>query len=166
MGEEAGDLDAGWERPLAQPKADGLSTDECRSLHPHILIVDDDVRYVELLALTLRRNGYRVSTALSGEEALAAAVDRPDLVLVDIVMAEMDGFEVAHRLHHVTGEATPFVFVTAKGQPHHRLIGLGMGAVEYIAKPFRPDELLEAVHKILRSERSWQEYRTTSGLVS
>jgi len=148
--EKANDIDAGWAQPVAQESTECPAADRCASYIPHILIVDDDCRYVELLALTLRRNGYRVSTALSGEEALAAAIDRPDLVLVDIVMAEMDGFEVAHQLHSVTGEATPFVFVTAKGQPHHRLIGLGMGATEYISKPFRPDELLEVVNRILQ----------------
>jgi DNA-binding response OmpR family regulator len=115
----------------------------------NILIVDDDARYAELLSLMLRENGYQVSVALNGEEALTAAVNRPDLVILDIVMPGIDGFEVADRLESVTGVATPFIFLTAKGLSHHRLTGLGMGAAEYLTKPFHPDQLLQAVNHIL-----------------
>ena len=87
--------------------------------HPRILIVDDDIRYVELLALTLRRSGCHVITAQNGEEALNAVKDQPDLVILDIVMPDMDGLEVAHLLTSATGNAVPFIFLTAKGQPHH-----------------------------------------------
>ena len=116
---------------------------------PNILIVDDDARYIELIALTLRRNGYQVSTALSGEEALTAAVNRPDLVILDIVMPGINGYEVAQHLTSVTGEATPYIFLTAKGQPHHRLTGMGMGAAAYLTKQFHPDQLLSVVNTVL-----------------
>lgn len=118
---------------------------------PTILIVDDDARYVELLALTLRRSGYQVLTALGGEDALIAAKNYPDLVILDIVMPKMDGYEVADRLASVAGKAIPFIFLTAKGQPHHRLAGLGLGAVEYITKPFHPDQLLSKIEATLGS---------------
>ena len=118
---------------------------------PIILIVDDDARYVELLALTLQRSGYQVLTAFSGEDALIAAKNCPDLVILDIVMPGIDGFEVADRLASAAGKATPFIFLTAKGQPHHRLAGLGLGAVEYITKPFHPDQLLSVVEVALTS---------------
>jgi DNA-binding response OmpR family regulator len=79
---------------------------------------------------------------------LTAAVSRPDLVILDIVMPGIDGFEVANRLESVTGEATPFIFLTAKGLSHRRLTGLGIGAAEYLTKPFHPDQLLQAVNNI------------------
>jgi DNA-binding response OmpR family regulator len=116
---------------------------------PNILVVDDDVRYVELLTLTLESSGYQVTTALSGEEALVAAIDRPDLVVLDIVMPGIDGIRVAEQLRSVTGEGTPFVFLTAKGQPHHRLTGLGLGAAEYLTKPFDTEQLLSVIKDVL-----------------
>jgi DNA-binding response OmpR family regulator len=116
---------------------------------PSILIVDDDPRVVELLELILERNGYKVSKALSGEEALKALDEDPDLVILDIVMPGVDGLEVADRLQSQTEEPIPFIFLTAKGQPHHRLAGLGLGAVEYITKPFHPNQLLSAIMSIL-----------------
>jgi DNA-binding response OmpR family regulator len=120
---------------------------------PHILIVDDDARYAELLSLMLRKSGYQVTIALDGEQALASAVNRPNLVILDIVMPGIDGFEVADRLESITGETTPFVFLTAKGLSHHRLTGLGVGAAEYITKPFHPDQLLQVVNNIFSGRR-------------
>jgi len=117
---------------------------------PHILIVDDDPRFLELLELNLTKAGYRITGALTGEEALwVVQNDRPDLVILDIVMPGMGGWEVADRLNTSTKEAIPFIFLTAKGQPQHRLTGLGLGAMEYVTKPFHPDQLLEIIQKIL-----------------
>ena len=115
---------------------------------PRILVVDDDARYAELLSLILKEHGYQVSIALSGTEALEAANDRPDLVILDIVMPGMDGFEVADRLASVSGEDTPFIFLTAKGRSYHQLTGLGIGAREYLTKPFQPRQLLQVVWPI------------------
>jgi DNA-binding response OmpR family regulator len=117
---------------------------------PHILIVDDDPRFLELLELTLTKEGYRITCALTGEEALWVIQDsRPDLVVLDIIMPGMDGWEIANRLNTITKETIPYIFLTAKGQPHHRLTGLGLGAMDYITKPFHPDRLLQIIHRVL-----------------
>ena len=118
---------------------------------PNILIVDDDIRYVEMLELTLTRQGYNVVKAYNGDEALIALNQHPDLVILDIIMPGMDGWQVANRLVSATGDAIPYIFLTAKGQPHHRLTGMGLGAVDYITKPFHPDYLLDVVDTILKS---------------
>ena len=118
-----------------------------------ILIVDDDKRYVEMLELTLTRQGYNVVKAYNGDEALTALNQLPDLVILDIIMPGIDGWQVANRLASATGYSIPYIFLTAKGQPHHRLTGLGLGAMDYITKPFHPDHLLDVVDTILKSPK-------------
>jgi DNA-binding response OmpR family regulator len=119
-----------------------------------ILIVDDDKRYVEMLELTLNRQGYNVLKAYNGDEALIALNQHPDLVILDIIMPGMDGWQVANRLASTTGDSIPYIFLTAKGQPHHRLTGMGLGAVDYITKPFHPEYLLDVVDTILKSQKA------------
>lgn len=120
---------------------------------PIILIVDDDKRYVEMLELTLTRQGYNVVKAYNGDEALIALNQHPDLVILDIIMPGIDGWQVANRLASTTGNSIPYIFLTAKGQPHHRLAGFGLGAVDYITKPFHPDHLLDVVDTILKTPK-------------
>jgi len=120
---------------------------------PCILIVDDDIRYVEMLELTLSGQGYDILTAVSGRDAIFALNQHPDLVILDIVMPDIDGFEVADHLTTITGSSIPYIFLTAKGQPIHRLKGLGLGALDYITKPFHPNHLLNIVKEILESHK-------------
>ena len=104
-----------------------------------VLIVDDVPKNIQMLGSTLRAEGYQIIPASSGEQALKAAeIHQPDLVLLDVMMPEMDGYEVFRRLHE--DEATreiPVIFVTALADQEDETKGLEMGAVDYIAKPIK-----------------------------
>lgn len=114
-----------------------------------ILVVDDDPRNVKLLADLLRAEGYAVETAASGEEALARPA--PDLMLLDVVMPGMSGYEVCRAVRAAAATATlPIVMVTAVDARDERLRGLEAGADDFLAKPVDPDELLVRVRSLLR----------------
>ena len=120
-----------------------------------VLIVEDEPDIRELVVHHLKRDGYLVSAASSGEEALrqvqAAA---PDLVLLDLMMPEMDGLEVCRRLRQDPATVSlPIVMLTAKGDEVDRILGLEIGADDYIVKPFSPKELLARVRAVLRRSR-------------
>ncbi len=118
----------------------------------HILAVDDESHIVRLLEVNLRSDGYRVSTASSGAEAMAIiAVDRPDLVVLDVMMPEMDGFEVLQTLRkdHATREL-PVIMLTANAQDADIFRGWQSGLDCYLTKPFNPIELLSYVDSMLR----------------
>jgi DNA-binding response OmpR family regulator len=121
-----------------------------------VLIVEDEPDIRELVVHHLKRDGYLVSAASSGEEALrqvqAAA---PDLVLLDLMMPEMDGLEVCRRLRQDPATVSlPIVMLTAKGDEVDRVLGLEIGADDYIVKPFSPKELLARVRAVLRRSRA------------
>jgi DNA-binding response OmpR family regulator len=115
----------------------------------HILIVDDDTLLRRSLSLHLEQAGYRASTAMSAEDALAMIQhDHPDLILLDIGLPGMDGLEA---LRHFQNEVDiPIIFVSARRRELDTIIGLEMGADDYITKPFNPDVLLAKVKAILR----------------
>lgn len=121
-------------------------------LSPCILVVDDQPINVQLLKRKLEREGIRVSTASNGLEALASVKQSlPDLILLDVMMPEMDGFEVCQRLQ--AEEATrsiPVIFITARTNKESKLEGLNVGAVDYITKPIDLDETLARVQTQLR----------------
>ncbi|MFW5661484.1 MAG: response regulator transcription factor [Oceanicaulis sp.] len=118
----------------------------------HLLVVDDDDRIRDLLAKFLRQRGLRVSTARDGAEALALLAQmRFDLVVLDVMMPRMDGFEVTRRVRRE--DDTPLILLTARGAPEDRIEGLSLGADDYLAKPFEPEELLLRIHAILRRAR-------------
>ncbi len=115
----------------------------------HILVVDDDDRIRDLLARFLRERDLRVSTAPDGEAALQLADQMQfDLVILDVMMPGLDGFEVTSRLRE-EGQ-TPILLLTARGEPADRIKGLSLGADDYLAKPFEPEELILRVQAILR----------------
>ncbi len=115
----------------------------------HILVVDDDDRIRDLLARFLRERDLRVSTASDGEAALKLADQMQfDLVILDVMMPGLDGFEVTSRLRE-DGQ-TPILLLTARGEPEDRIKGLSLGADDYLAKPFEPEELILRVQAILR----------------
>lgn len=112
-----------------------------------ILVVDDTPASLKLLTDIMKAEGYDVRSAISGELALfAAASNPPDLILLDIRMPEMDGFEVCRRLKSsVTTQDVPVIFVTAASETDEKVHGFALGAVDYVTKPYQRDELLSRV---------------------
>jgi DNA-binding response OmpR family regulator len=120
-----------------------------------VLCIEDEPEMIELFRLILGRNNYNVVGAISGEEGLIKAAEiRPDLILLDLMMPEMDGWEVCQRLRaNEDLRDIPVIVVTAKGQTIDRVLALRVARVSsYITKPFGPQELLESVNGVLRSE--------------
>jgi len=117
-----------------------------------ILVVDDQPINVQLLKRKLEREGMQVSAAYSGQEALdLVAQDKPDLILLDVMMPEMDGIQVCQRLQASEDtRSIPIIFVTARSSKEGKLEGLGVGAVDYITKPIDLDETLARVQTQLR----------------
>lgn len=116
-----------------------------------ILVVDDEIYIVHILEFTLTMEGYEVITAADGEEALRKVEeDRPDLVVLDIMMPRMDGYEVCRLLRDdEETKELPVILLSAKGRPIDRETGLEVGANDYIVKPFSPRRLLEKIRDLL-----------------
>jgi DNA-binding response OmpR family regulator len=116
------------------------------------LLIDDDVRLGAMMAEYLGQHGIEVSVAADGERGLAALARRPfDVVLLDVMLPGMDGFEVCRRLRATPeGAAIPVLMLTARGEEVDRIVGLELGADDYLAKPFNPRELLARIRAILR----------------
>ena len=117
-----------------------------------ILVVDDEPDTVDLVKLVLETEGYQTSVAYNGEEALdKIKIDKPDLVLLDIMMPKMDGWAIRKKI--IDNEETrdiPIVMLTAKAQPIDKMIGLHVvGVTDYITKPFGRQELIDSVKKAL-----------------
>ncbi len=118
-----------------------------------ILVVDDDADIVDLAAMYLESEGFAVERAGDGSSALAkVAAEPPDLVLLDIMLPEMDGWEVCRRIR-AEGQL-PVIMLTARGDPVDRVVGLELGADDYIVKPFHGRELVARVKAVLRRARS------------
>jgi DNA-binding response OmpR family regulator len=114
-----------------------------------ILVVDDEKRLVALVEAYLVQEGYTVVTAANGQEALhLARHEKPDLILLDIMMPEMDGFEFIQA--HRRDADTPIILLTARVEEEDHVIGLELGADDYVTKPFRPRELVARVRAVLR----------------
>src|SRR3954452_8655195 len=119
------------------------------STQPLILVADDEPRITKLVSIALGEEGFRVVTANSGEEALQKAEEiRPDIILLDIVMPDLDGIEVMRQLRERRPVAV--ILLTAKGSTSDKAKGLDLGADDYIAKPFHPDELAARVRAVIR----------------
>ena len=118
-----------------------------------ILVVDDEESITQLLSTALRYEGFEVQTAASGRDALSEVeAFRPDLVLLDVMLPDMDGFEVQRRLP--TGATRlPVVFLTARRDTEDRVRGLTVGADDYVTKPFSLEELIARVRAVLRRTR-------------
>ncbi len=114
-----------------------------------ILIVDDEKRLVSLVESYLTQEGYRVATAYNGKEALTVAQkEKPDLIILDIMMPEMNGYDFMHA--HRAKHDTPIIMLTAKVDDDDKIIGLELGADDYVVKPFKPRELMARVRNVLR----------------
>jgi DNA-binding response OmpR family regulator len=114
-----------------------------------VLVVDDDVKTVELVKLYLNRDGYQVLTAYDGIEALRLARESsPDLIVLDLMLPDIDGLEVCRILRHESD--VPIIMLTAKTTDQDKLTGLGSGADDYVTKPFSPKVLAARVLAVLR----------------
>jgi two-component system alkaline phosphatase synthesis response regulator PhoP len=114
-----------------------------------VLVVDDDVKTVELVKLYLERDGYKVLTAYDGIEALRLARESfPDLIILDLMLPDVDGLEVCRVLRHESD--VPIIMLTAKSTDQDKLTGLGLGADDYVTKPFSPKVLVARVWAVLR----------------
>jgi len=114
-----------------------------------ILIVDDEPRMVRFVRMNLELEGYRVTEAGTGMETLEKVRDElPDLVLLDVMMPEMDGFETLERLREIS--TVPVIMLTVKGDEADRIRGLELGADDYVTKPFSPRELASRIKAVLR----------------
>lgn len=116
---------------------------------PHILLVDDEQLITDSLSYSLKREGFDVSLAADGLSALKAIEDlKPDLVVLDLMLPDISGFEVCRRLRTFT--STPVIMLTARGEEIDRVLGLEVGADDYLAKPFSFRELLARIQAMLR----------------
>lgn len=114
-----------------------------------ILVVDDEKRMVRFIRLNLETDGFQVITAYNGMQALdQVRTQLPDLVLLDVMMPDLDGFEVLRRIREAS--SVPVIMLTAKGEEDDRVLGLEIGADDYITKPFSPRELVSRVRAVLR----------------
>jgi len=114
-----------------------------------ILVVDDEERMARFIHLNLEHDGFRVVEAYKGLQAIQALRDSlPDLVLLDVMLPDLDGFEVLKMIREVS--SVPVIMLTAKGEEDDRVHGLELGADDYVTKPFSPRELVSRVRAVLR----------------
>ena len=115
-----------------------------------ILVVDDEPSIVDAVATALRYEGYEVSEARTGRDGLAAAQgDRPDLIVLDVMLPDIDGFEIARRIR-ADGLSIPILFLTAKDALHEKVHGFSVGADDYVTKPFSLAEIVVRVRAIIQ----------------
>lgn len=117
-----------------------------------ILIIDDELHIVELLKYNLEANGYKVIFSLNGREGLMIANEKsPDLILLDVMLPELDGFDVCKELkRNKETQTVPIIMLTAKGEEFDKILGLELGADDYITKPFSVRELIARIKAVLR----------------
>ena len=114
-----------------------------------ILVADDDSNICELLRLYLEKEGFTAVTAADGEQALAVfEAEKPDLILLDVMMPRLDGWQVCREIRKVS--QCPIIMVTAKGEVFDRVLGLELGADDYIVKPFETKEVIARIRAVLR----------------
>ncbi len=114
-----------------------------------VLVVDDEPQILDVVSKYLTREGFQIVTARDGDAALSAYhANKPDLVILDLMLPQVDGLEVFRRLR--TASTVPVIMLTAKGEETDRIVGLELGADDYITKPFSPRELVARVKAVLR----------------
>ena len=122
----------------------------------HLLIIEDDVRLAGMVGEYLTQSGFAVTHRPDGESGLAALQDKPvDLVILDLMLPDIDGLEVCRRIRAQASELArvPVLMLTAKGDPMDRIVGLELGADDYLPKPFEPRELLARIRAVLRRQQ-------------
>jgi two-component system, OmpR family, response regulator len=139
----------------AQPARPGLTArrdgpESAGEPRPRVLVVDDEESITDLVGTALRYEGFRVEIARSGRDALSAATSfRPHLIVLDVMLPDVDGFEVQRRLV-ADRLRVPILFLTARDETEAKVRGLTMGADDYVTKPFSLEELVARVHAVLR----------------
>jgi DNA-binding response OmpR family regulator len=120
-----------------------------------ILVVDDEVYIVHILEFSLRMEGYEVATALDGEQAIEkVASERPDLIVLDIMMPKLDGYDACRRLKaNPETNHIPVILLSAKGRNVDQKMGIDAGADDYITKPFSPRKLVEKINTMLQPNK-------------
>ena len=114
-----------------------------------ILVVDDEERMVRFIRMNLEHDGFIVSEAFNGKQAISKMRDvNPDIILLDVMMPDVDGFDVLETIREVTN--VPVIMLTAKGEEDDRVRGLELGADDYVTKPFSPRELVSRIKAVLR----------------
>jgi two-component system alkaline phosphatase synthesis response regulator PhoP len=124
-----------------------------------ILVVDDEIYIVHILDFSLGMEGYEVLTALDGEQALdKARIEKPDLIVLDIMMPKLDGYETCKRLKaDDSTKNIPVILLSAKGRNVDQKVGFEAGADDYITKPFSPRKLVERINAVLGQGSSRQQ---------
>lgn len=118
-------------------------------MNKRILVIDDEIGIVEFLEINLLKAGFLVEKAYSGQEALEKAKNKPpDLILMDLMLPDIDGFELCQAMRYIT--QSPIIIITAKGEDTDKIIGLETGADDYVVKPFNPREIVARIHAIFR----------------
>ncbi len=155
-----------WEQSDPVTDYNHDASDEQESAHESLLVVDDDPFIARLLEIELRAAGYDVRIASDGELALQAAQERvPDLVLADVMMPNMDGFELTRRLRQdARTAAVSVIMLTARGLSADKLEGFAIGADDYIVKPFDTPELLARIRGVLRRSKDIRSQSPLTGL--
>ena len=127
-----------------------MSIEQEQSYEARLLVVDDEPNIRDLLATSLRFAGFEVFTAATGNEAIREATEnQPDLVVLDVMLPDMDGFTVTRRLRD-RGEQYPILFLTAKDDTKDKVQGLTVGGDDYVTKPFSLDEVVARIRAVLR----------------
>ena len=140
------------------------STDE-QDFEARLLVVDDEPNIRDLLATSLRFAGFEVFTASTGNEAIREATEhQPDLVVLDVMLPDMDGFTVTRRLRD-RGEKYPILFLTAKDETQDKVAGLTVGGDDYVTKPFSLEEVVARIRAVLRRTHGGSETAVDSALV-
>jgi DNA-binding response OmpR family regulator len=122
---------------------------EDQFLNRLVLVVDDEERMARFVRLNLEHDGFRVVEAYRGMQAMQTLRDAmPDIVLLDVMLPDLDGYEVLHMIREVS--SVPVIMLTAKGEEDDRVRGLELGADDYVTKPFSPRELVSRVRAVLR----------------
>lgn len=131
-----------------------------------ILVVDDEQDILDLIAYNLKREGYQVSTASNGHEAINVAKDiNPDLIILDVMMPKMDGIEACRLMRAMPEFKNTFmVFLTARSEEYSEIAGFHVGADDYIAKPIKPRALMSRINAILRRNVSEEAARSQDKL--
>ena len=128
-----------------------------------VLVVEDDANMLEMILFVLSREGYRVREAVNGREALAEMERSPaDLVVLDIMMPVMDGWDLCRELRQLNPEL-PIIIITAKHETSQKIKGFGLGADDYLVKPFDPPELVARIKAVLRRYRIAADKRVDLG---
>jgi two-component system alkaline phosphatase synthesis response regulator PhoP len=129
-----------------------------------LLVVDDEPSVTDLLSYNLRKAQYEVLTAVDGRQALALAQSaNPDLILLDLMIPEIDGLDVCRQLRKTSG--VPIIMITARGEEIDRVVGLELGADDYLCKPFSMRELLARIKAVLRRVQPGGEIIAASGIL-